>query len=481
MIIHTVSFGSGWHVAESIFWYDLETTGIDPVLDRPLQFAGIRTDADLREIDEPVNVIGYPGRDVLPQPEALLVTGLRMSELKANGLNEKAFCDRVLGEFEVAQTCVAGFNNIRFDDEFTRQMLYRNFRDPYAREWRNGNFRWDVIDLVRAAYALRPTGFNWPERTPGVPSFRLEDLARANGDDHLDAHDALADVRATIAITRKLKGVQPRLFEFAWHLRDKKAVIQQLYPLGKQPVVHVSSMYPAAGGCTAVVLPLCQHPANSNGIICFDLSQPPDSLLQEDAAGLARLVFSRKDDLAEGEERVGLKTVHLNRSPIVAPLSTLDEAGAERLGINLSLCQTHLEALRGRAGLVEKIHETFSSRQFDESDDPDFQLYSGGFFSDADRVTMNSVAAAEPSDLAAFTGRFQDDRLDEMLFRYRARNWSHSLSAAETGRWQEHCEARWQVDGRLQAAKSQLAALLATEKDNRLSVLQDLQRYMDGL
>ncbi len=144
-------------MAESIFWYDLETTGIDPVLDRPLQFAGIRTDADLREIDEPVNVIGYPGRDVLPQPEALLVTGLRMSEMKANGLNEKAFCDRVLGEFEVAQTCVAGFNNIRFDDEFTRQMLYRNFRDPYAREWRNGNSRWDVIDLFRAAYALRPT------------------------------------------------------------------------------------------------------------------------------------------------------------------------------------------------------------------------------------------------------------------------------------------------------------------------------------
>ena len=468
-------------MADSIFWYDFETTGIDAVLDRPLQFAGVRADLALKEIAEPVNIFCRPGRDVLPQPQALLVTSIMMSEVLAKGLIEKDFSDRVLREFEVPQTCVTGFNSIRFDDEFTRQMLYRNFRDPYAREWRNGNSRWDVIDLFRAAYALRPDGFVWPEREPGIPSFKLEDLAQANGVEHSDAHDALADVRATIEITRLLRQVQPKLYEFAWRLRDKKAVVQQLYPLGKRAVVHVSSMYPAAQGCTAVVLPVCQHPTNNNAIICFNLSQSPEQLLNADVRSLSRLVFSRPDELADEEARIALKSVHINRSPIIAPFSTLGESEANRLGFNLSRCQQHLEALRGSAGLVEKIQEAFSENQFVDIDDADFELYSGGFFSDADRTTMNEAAVAEPHALAGFAGRFQDERLDEMLFRYRARSWPDSLTESESVRWRLHCDSRWQMDGRAGNLKAEMSELIASETGDRLAVLQDLQSYIDQL
>ena len=132
---------------ESLYWYDFETTGTDPVVDRPLQFAGIRTDLELREIAEPQNFFCRPGNDCLPNPDAMLVTGIRMSAVRESGLSERAFADRVLKDFSQPQTCVVGFNSIRFDDEFTRQMLYRNLHDPYAREWRSGNSRWDVIDL----------------------------------------------------------------------------------------------------------------------------------------------------------------------------------------------------------------------------------------------------------------------------------------------------------------------------------------------
>jgi len=468
-------------LGDSIFWYDLETTGTDPVLDRPLQFAGLRTDLSLKQIGEPMNILCRPGRDVLPQPQALLVTGILMSEVLIAGLTEKDFADRVLVEFEVPQTCVTGFNSIRFDDEFTRQMLYRNFRDPYAREWRNGNSRWDVIDLFRAAYSLRPEGFIWPEWEPGIPSFRLEDLARANGVEHLDAHDALADVRATIEITKLLRRAQPKLYDFAWRLRDKKWVVQQLYPLGKHGVVHVSPMYPAARGCTAVVLPVCQHPINSNSIICFDLSQSPERLLKADAPSLLPLVFPSKDELADGEERIALKSVNVNRSPIVAPLATLGEPEAKRLGINLSRCKQHLEELRGSPGLVEKIQEAFSANQYNKVDDPDFQLYSGGFFSDIDRKTMDHAAGLKASDLAEFDGRFQDDRLEEMLFRYRARNWPESLTKSEAERWQQHCEARWQLADRVANMEIQMSELMETEKGDGLQVLQDLQRYIDQL
>ncbi|MFT7304961.1 MAG: exodeoxyribonuclease-1, partial [Candidatus Azotimanducaceae bacterium] len=224
----------------SIYWYDFETTGIDSIVDRPLQVAGIRTDHSLFELDEsPINVFCRPGNDVVPNPDALLVTGIKMSDVLRDGLPERKFASRLLDQFSRPNTCVAGFNSLRFDDEFTRQLLYRNFHDPYAREWQNGNSRWDVIDVFRAAYALRPDGLNWPKKPDGTQSFRLEDLARANNLPHMDAHDALADVRATIAVARLLKEAQPKLFNFAFGLRDKRAVLQQLYPLGKAPVVHV--------------------------------------------------------------------------------------------------------------------------------------------------------------------------------------------------------------------------------------------------
>ena len=468
---------------DSIYWYDLETTGTDPVMDRPLQFAGIRTDFDLVQTGEPLNILCHPGNDVVPSPDAIRVTGIHMSEVLQHGLNERDFLQQVLNEFMQPQTCVAGFNNLRFDDEFVRQMSYRGFHDPYAREWRGGNSRWDVIDLFRAAYALRPDGINWPEREPGVPSFRLEDLSAANGIGHADAHDALGDVRVTIEMTRRQRAAQPRLYDYLFRLRDKKQVLQQLYPLGKQPVVHISSMYPAAEGCAAVVLPLCQHPTNSNGIICYNLAVPPTDLLEVSATELARLVFSRSEDLADDESRIPLKTIHINKAPAVAPMGTLGDPEARRLGIDRQACYEHQRELQQTAGLVEKIHEAFSQNRFAPREDPDEQLYEGGFFSDADRTVMQEVTTAPKEQLAAFEGRFQDDRLDEMLFRYRARNWPESLSDAEHQRWNTWRRQRWADAGEPEAASYRCQELL---EDQSLSArdrgaLQDLSHYLQQL
>jgi len=470
-------------MTESIYWYDFETTGTDPIVDRPLQFAGLRTDLNLEEIAEPQNFLCRPGGDAIPQPGALLVTGILMSEVKAEGLIEREFTERILAEFSQPRTCVTGFNNLRFDDEFTRQMLYRNLRDPYAREWRGGNSRWDVIDLFRAAYALRPDGFVWPEREPGVPSFRLEDLSRANGIEHLDAHDALADVRATIEVTRLLRQAQPRLYDFAFHLKNKDAVRRQLSPLGKDAFVHVSSMYPAAGGCTAVVLPICQHPDNSNAIICFDLSQDPGDLLRVNPTELARLVFSKRGDLDADEQRIALKSIHVNKSPIVAPMGTLAEPEAERLGIDLARCNDNLARLRGSSGLVEKIQEAWSSQHFEDVDDPDFRLYGGGFFSDADRSTMEAAAAAPAEQVAGFEGRFQDERLDEMLFRYRARNWPEQMNEEEKRRWDACRLSRWHAGEDLAVVEAEVDDKLAGSElgaHDRV-VLEDLRQYVSEL
>jgi exodeoxyribonuclease-1 len=470
-------------MAESIYWYDFETTGTDSVRDRVLQFAGLRTNLALEPIAAPQNFLCCPGNDIIPNPDALLVTGILMSDIVARGMPESDFARDILREFLVPETCVAGFNSLRFDDEFTRQMLYRNFHDPYAREWRGGNSRWDVIDLFRMAYALRPEGINWPLKDSGDPSFRLEDLTRANEIEHAGAHDALSDVHATIGMAQLVKSRQSRLYDFIFGLRHKRAVLDQLYPLGKSPVVHVSAMYPASRGCTAIVLPLCQHPNNNNGVICFDLSSSTDALVNASPDELTRLVFTPKVKLLENEERVALKTIHINKCPAVAPLSTLSDKQADRLTIDKALCLTNMTVLQQASGLVEKIQDAYSRNQFEDREDPDQMLYQGGFFSDADRNTMTALNEAAVADLGSFNGRFQDDRLDEMLFRYRARNHLSSLNEDELQRWNAYRWSGWEGGAALDEALDLIAQRQKEREDDPLGlvVLGDLKTYVRGL
>jgi exodeoxyribonuclease-1 len=466
-------------MAETIYWYDFETTGIDPGRDRAIQFAGIRTDLDLNVLGEPLNIFCYPGDDVVPSPDAILVTGIHMTELPQRGLRETEFIAQIAAQFAQPGTCVSGFNSIRFDDEFTRHTLYRNFFDPYAREWQGGNSRWDVIDLFRMAHALRPEGLQWPEGAPGVPSFRLEALTDANQVGHANAHDAVADVKATIDVTRKLRHAQGKLYDYLFNLRRKTAVRDQLYPLGKSAIVHVSSMYPAAMNCLAVVLPLCAHPTNPNGVICVDLSADPGDLIDVGPENLYKRIFSTTKSLeASGVERIGLKTIHVNRCPAIAPLSTL-QGRAESLGVDVEACLSNMRRLQRASGIVEKITEAFSRSHFPPIDDPDLMLYQGDFFSAADRQVMDEVRKARPADLAQFAQRFQDPRLPEMLFRYRARNFPDTLSESEREAWDFWRRQQWAEGERLQVARTRTQALQAEQGEQ--ACLTDLTRYLDSL
>ena len=466
----------------TLFWYDLETTGVHSVHDRALQFAGQRTDGSLNPVGAPVQLFCMPAADTVPDPDALLITGIRLGDLAAKGLKEADFARELLRHLARPETCVAGYNNIRFDDEFVRQLLYRNLHDPYAREWQGGNSRWDAIGLVRAAYALRPAGLAWPRREDGAPSFRLEELAAANGIEHGAPHDALSDVHATIALVRLLRSAQPRLHDYLFSLRDKRRVLEQLYPLGKAPVVHVSSIYPAAAGCLALALPLCQHPHNKNGIICCNLAADPGTLMEASAKELRELLFAKRDARAPGSARPALHVLQVNRCPTVAPLATLTEADAARHGLDLDLCHAHFQRIKASSGLTEKIQEVYGGASRDRPKDPDAMLYSGSFFSDDDRATMNLLHQAPPEELAAFAGRFHDPRMDELLFRYRARNFPHTLTRGEKGKWTRFRRHRYQRLRSPDAALARIAELRAGQRTPAdLAVLADLATYLQAL
>ncbi|WP_060482476.1 exodeoxyribonuclease I [Pseudomonas sp. NBRC 111119] len=423
----------------SIFWHDYETTGINPRCDRPLQMAGLRTDFELNEIDEPINFYCRPSDDILPHPAACLVTGITPQQLVEQGLCEAEFMSRVYAQLAQPGTCGAGYNTLRFDDEVTRYSLYRNFFDPYAREWQGGNSRWDLIDVVRTAYALRPEGIEWPQQE-GRTSLRLELLTKANGIDHGHAHEALSDVRATIALARLIRQQQPKLYEWLFQLRSKHKVMEQIRLL--QPLVHISGRFSAARNYLGVVLPLAWHPHNRNALIVCDLHQETSPLVWETAETLRQRLYTRRDELAEGELPVPLKLIQINRCPVVAPLSVLRPQDQLRLGLDVPMLQRRGEDLASQqAQWQDKLQLIYGKEAFAPSADPEQQLYEG-FLGERDRRLCEHVRTSDPAQLGHGQWMFDDPRLPELLFRYRARNFPDTLNGQEQQRWQDFCRQR---------------------------------------
>jgi len=459
-------------VTPSIYWYDFETTGISPRCDRPLQVAGIRTNEALEEIGEPLNLYCRLSDDVLPHPAACLVTGITPGTLASKGLCEAEFISRLHQQLATPGTCGAGYNSLRFDDEVLRYSLYRNFHDPYAREWQGGNSRWDLIDLVRTAYALRPEGFVWPEEE-GRVTLKLERLSAANGLEHSQAHDALSDVRATISLARLIRDRQPRLYDYLYRLRRKHAVLEQVELL--KPMVHVSGRFPAARHFMSVVLPLGWHPHNRNALIACDLNAQCSPLWEENAEELRERLYTRREDLGE-KLAVPLKLIYVNRCPVLAPMKVLRESDIERLGLDLSSYEIKAAELRGREPEWRwKLADIYQGDIFTGSSDPEQQLYDG-FFNERDRRLCEQVRtlSPQPNDSAL---PFDDPRLPELHFRYRARNFPESLSPDETRQWQMFCKQRLMAPesgapNTLEQFNAALEAVLLTATPEQVGLLQ---------
>ena len=444
--------------SHTFLWHDYETFGINPRLDRPAQFAGIRTDAELNEIGEPLMMYCKPASDYLPDPESCLLTGITPQLCLERGVAEHEFAARIEAVLAEPGTIGVGYNTIRFDDEVTRHLFWRNLIDPYAREWQNDCGRWDLLDVVRMAYALRPEGIVWPrkpdERFPDDPSatrpsFKLEDLARANGLMHDAAHDALSDVRATIALARLIRRAQPKLFDFALSLHKKDRVAAELglptSPQTAQPFLHISGMFPPERGCMAVMWPLATHPTNKNELLAWDLSQDPSELPLLDVATLRQRLFSRSTDLPEGVQRLPIKSVHLNKSPmVVRKLATLTPEMAAQWGVDIDMALRNAEKAAGLPDMSAIWPEVFQ-RPKEAAPDVDEDLY-GGFIGNADRRRLNQLRALSPAELAHSRVGFDDDRLEELLFRYRARNFPETLSPEDAERWEAHRVA-WLLEG----------------------------------
>jgi exodeoxyribonuclease-1 len=471
----------------SLYWHDYETWGEDPSIDRPSQFAGVRTDENLNIIGEPLMLYCQPSGDFLPKPEACLVTGITPQKALLDGVPEPEFIARVLAELGAPGTCGVGYNSLRFDDEVTRYTLYRNFHDPYEREWSRGNSRWDIIDMVRLTYALRPEGIEWPMHDDGTPSFRLEQLTVANGLSHESAHDALSDVYATIDMARLIKQRQPKLYDYLYQLRSKRKVAELINLAERKPLLHISSMFPAVNGCAAFISPIAMHPVNKNAVIVFNLDYDPQPLLDLSVEEIRARIFTRAADLPEGVERLPVKMIHMNKCPVLVTPKMVDSECATRLNLDVERCTANWRTLQS-LDIAEKLQQVFSESGFAARTDPERMLYDG-FLSNSDKPLLRAVREAGADDLCHPQNfAFRDKRMAELLFRYRGRFYPESLTTDEQLQWRKFCLERITLEeagGALTVTQLQqrLAYLREERRDNEpaMAVLAALELYANEL
>ena len=465
-------------MAQTFFFYDLETSGLNPRQDRIMQFAGQRTDMNLEPIGEPYNLLVTLNDDTLPSPDALMVTGITPQKTVEEGYSEAQFARMLSEEIFMPDTIAVGFNNIRFDDEFVRHLLWRNFHDPYEWSWKDGRSRWDLLDVVRLTRALRPEGINWPLDDKGEPSNRLELITSANGIAHENAHDALADVTALIAVTKLIKQKQPQLYDYLLKMRDKKVVQQLVNMDDKKPFVYASGRYDKEFAKTTVAFPLTT--SRSGGVVVYDLRYDPTPFVELSAEELSAKIFaSWEERQAEDFVKLPVKELQYNRCPAAAPLGVLEQGdGWRKISLDLKTVQKHQNILLNHPDFAEKLRTIFENKPaFKKLPDPEAQLYDG-FLNDRDRIRVEAVRNADERELADFYPEFQDERLAPLLLHYKARNFPRSLSEDDLAQWEawraQHLQAQ------LPGFMASLQRLAPTATDEQQFILQELQLWAES-
>ena len=408
-------------IEPTFFFYDLETSGLNPREDRIMQFAGQRTDVNLNKLGDPVNLLIKMSDDTLPSPHAIMVTKITPQQTQQDGLTEAEFCQYLLDEIFIDNTCAIGYNSIRFDDEFMRHLFWRNFRDPYEWQWKDGRSRWDLLDVVRLTRALRPEGINWPV-VDGKATNRLELLTKENHISHEHAHDAMSDVEALISVTKLIKEKQPELYDWLFKIKNKKSIQQLINLESPKPFVYASGCYPAEFEKTTVAYPLA--PGRNGNVLVYDLRYD-------------------LDELDEEKTYPKVKELCYNKCPAVAPLGVLDKAdGWQKIGLEREKVEQNLKKLLSHPEFAEKMRTKREEQpDFPPAFDPESALYDS-FTPDADKIKIAAVRNADAGKLADFHPDFLDERLPELLLHYKAKNYPSALDESESKKWEAYRVAR---------------------------------------
>ena len=475
---------------EYFFWYDLETTGTNPKRDRIMEFAGILTDSNLEPVNESIHCFIKLPDEIIPHPEASCITGLSPTRIQTEGISEFECIQEVKRILSRGNVCICGYNNANFDDQFLRYACYRNLFSPYEHEYHDGNSRLDLFQLLRFAAAMRPSGLHWPEQD-GKPSFKLENIAAANGLQTKDAHLASADVRNTLDLARLLKTAQPKLWDFVYQNRSKPKLKALTQPWGKTPFLYLRRYRRDTTGFLGVGVAIAQG-EYANSILGIDLTTDIQLLESATADELHALTFaSREEREQQNLPDSPLFNLALNQCPIVAPLAALTPSDSERLGISRSLIHTNLGRLAKLRNLPALLKEVYT-RPPDETEpfsvEPPIaeeQLYGYDFVSNIDLAlgTKLHKALASHAPVDSKTFKWSETRTANLAQRLLAHERPDSLDAEQTHNYRDFViKQLMDSEMGLEARLQQVTEAKQTYADaNSTQILDDLTQQIQKL
>lgn len=466
-------------MTETFFFYDLETSGLNARDDRIMQFAGQRTDANLEPIGEPFNLLVALGDDTLPSPHAIMVTGVTPQRTVDEGYSEAEFCQIFTEQVATPGTTMVGYNNVRFDDEFMRAVLWRNYYDPYEWSYKDGRSRWDILDVIRMTRALRPDGIAWPV-VDGKPTNRLELLSAENGIDHESAHDALSDVLALIGVAKLVRDKQPQLFDYLYGLRDKKAVMNIVSPSDPKPFVYSSGRYDNAYEKTTVAYPVGE--AEHGNAYVYDLRHDPSTWANMSTAELRKHIETPYKERGESYAPLPIKKLQYNRCPAVAPLGVLGQGDAwQRIGLDEATIKKHLQVLNANEKFVNDTVSLLAGRERDFAAAPDAegQLYDG-FVGDRDRLRSEKIRVATNDELRDIEPKFDDERLAAMWPRYKHRRAPQLMTEDERTQYEQYRRARLERQAPDFIKSLEQLTLAPPQRDDADFILDELKLWYES-
>ena len=185
-------------------FYDTETTGTNTSFDQILQFAAIKTDHELDELERfEIRCRILP--DIVPSPGAVLITGVGPSRFTDSALpSHYEMVRKIKAKLDEWTPAVfLGHYSLSFDEHLLRQAFYKTLHAPYLTNT-NRNCRTDSLRIVKCMDLYVPGIVNVPIGDNRQPTYKLEELAHANGFNHSTAHDAMGDVERTVHLCRLL-------------------------------------------------------------------------------------------------------------------------------------------------------------------------------------------------------------------------------------------------------------------------------------
>ncbi|HEY9080474.1 exonuclease domain-containing protein [Magnetovibrio sp.] len=382
----------------AFIFYDTETTGLAAGFDQILQFAGIVTDDDLNPIEE-INLRCRLQPHVIPSPGALVITGVRPSDIAGANLSHYEMIREIRALIErYAPAVIVGYNSISYDEGMLRQAFYQTLNPTYLTNT-GGNMRMDVLKLAHAASQYAPDVLQVPLNDKGKPSFKLELLAPTNGLTHLDAHEALSDTQATLDLARLIRDRAPAVWEAMRRTSSKQGALAAL----DEDVFCSSEMM--FGQPSILATKIAANPDNPSEVAVFDLSHDPTPYLdtsEKDMSSLLRI------------SPRPIRIIKANQSPIVTP-HTLSHPGVAGHGQTMDQLMDKVRAVREHPTFARNVAGAVATR-YPEREAPAYveQRIFEGFPSAADNALMEQFHAAPWADRPAIVSRIQDARLREL-------------------------------------------------------------------